>query len=223
MNAGCLAEFLVLKEKSVMAKIADNVSYIDSAPIAFGAMSAYHFINEDTVKKGYKVYGAVRRTSSINTARLSYMDVLDNIELVSMDLGEITNIQRTIEKIEPDEIYNLAAQSHVAVSFDTSEYTSQVNALGPLRVLQAIVANGLSETCRFYQASTSEMFGKVMEIPQTEKTPFYPRSPYGVAKLSALLLSKIFTIKTAKENIFQHSSYYYQSTVEFDAPWTLDI
>ena len=139
------------------------------------------YLSDFLLKKGYKVYGAVRRTSSINTARLSYMDVLDNIELVSMDLGEITNIQRTIEKIEPDEIYNLAAQSFVQTSYEQPIYTSDIDGIGVTRLLETI--RNLGGKPKFYQASTSEMFGKAKESPQNEGTPFYPRSPYGIAKL----------------------------------------
>ena len=139
------------------------------------------YLSDFLLKKGYKVYGAVRRTSSINTARLSYMDVLDNIELVSMDLGEITNIQRTMEKIEPDEIYNLAAQSFVQASYEQPIYTSDIDGIGVTRILETI--RNLGGKPKFYQASTSEMFGKAMESPQNEDTPFYPRSPYGIAKL----------------------------------------
>ena len=139
------------------------------------------YLSDFLLKKGYKVYGAVRRTSSINTARLSYMDVLDNIELVSMDLGEITNIQRAIEKIEPDEIYNLAAQSFVQTSYEQPIYTSDIDGIGVTRLLETI--RNLGGKPKFYQASTSEMFGKAKESPQNEDTPFYPRSPYGIAKL----------------------------------------
>ncbi|MBT5662254.1 MAG: GDP-mannose 4,6-dehydratase [Alphaproteobacteria bacterium] len=139
------------------------------------------YLSDFLLKKGYKVYGAVRRTSSLNTARLSYMDVLDNIELVSMDLGEITNIQRTIEKIEPDEIYNLAAQSFVQTSYEQPIYTSDIDGIGVTRLLETI--RNLGGKPKFYQASTSEMFGKAKESPQNEGTPFYPRSPYGIAKL----------------------------------------
>ena len=139
------------------------------------------YLSEFLLKKGYKVYGAVRRTSSINTARLSEMGVLDDVELVSMDLAEITNIQRVIEKTEPDEIYNLAAQSFVHTSYEQPIYTSDIDGIGVTRILETI--RNLGGTPKFYQASTSEMFGKAKESPQNEDTPFYPRSPYGVAKL----------------------------------------
>jgi len=139
------------------------------------------YLSEFLLKKGYKVYGAGRRTSSINTARLSEMGVLDDVELVSMDLAEITNIQRVIEKTEPDEIYNLAAQSFVHTSYEQPIYTSDIDGIGVTRILETI--RNLGGTPKFYQASTSEMFGKAKESPQNEDTPFYPRSPYGVAKL----------------------------------------
>lgn len=139
------------------------------------------YLSDFLLKKGYKVYGAVRRTSSINTARLSYMGVLEDIELVSMDLAEITNIQRAIEKIKPDEIYNLAAQSFVQTSYEQPIYTSDIDGIGVTRILETI--RNLGGKIKFYQASTSEMFGKAKESPQNEDTPFYPRSPYGIAKL----------------------------------------
>ena len=148
------------------------------------------YLAEFLLKKGYHVHGLVRRTSTFNRGRIEHLrnknpPGKNTFELHYGDLLDFQSIDSLITHIRPNEIYNLAAQSHVAVSFDTSEYTSQVNALGPLRVLQAIVANGLSETCRFYQASTSEMFGKVLETPQTETTPFSPRSPYAISKVSA--------------------------------------
>ena len=139
------------------------------------------YLSELLIKKGYKVFGAVRRSSSINTSRLSYIGVLDNIELVSMDLAEITNVQRVIEKIEPDEIYNLAAQSFVQTSYEQPIYTSDIDGIGVTRLLETI--RNLGGKSKFYQASTSEMFGKAQQSPQNENTPFYPRSPYGIAKL----------------------------------------
>ncbi len=148
------------------------------------------YLAEFLLEKGYEVHGLIRRSSTFNRGRIEHLrqknpSDKNKFELHYGDLLDFQSIDDLIASIRPNEIYNLAAQSHVAISFKTSEYTSQVNALGPLRILQSIVANGLNETCRFYQASTSEMFGKVMEIPQTEKTSFYPRSPYGIAKVSA--------------------------------------
>jgi len=148
------------------------------------------YLAEFLVEKGYEVHGMVRRSSSFNRGNIEHLtNRADNpSQDVTLHYGDLTdpqNIDNLISTIQPHEIYNLAAQSHVAVSFKTAEYTSHVNALGPLRVLHSIVSNNLHKTCRFYQASTSEMFGKVQETPQTEKTPFYPRSPYGVSKLFA--------------------------------------
>ena len=132
---------------------------------------------------GYEVFGAYRRSASINLWRLVELGVQDRIKMIPMDLLEFTNIMRVIEKVQPDEVYNLAAQSFVALSFDQPIYTTEVDALGAVRMLEAIRA--IKPDTRFYQASTSEMFGKAQETPQTESTPFYPRSPYGVAKLYA--------------------------------------
>ena len=139
------------------------------------------YLSEFLINKGYEVYGAVRRTSSINTGRLSELDISNKINLVGMDLAEITNIQRVIEEIKPDEVYNLAAQSFVQTSFDQPIYTSEIDAIGVTRILETI--RMLGGSIKFYQASTSEMFGKVQTSPQNEETPFYPRSPYGVSKL----------------------------------------
>ena len=139
------------------------------------------YLSKFLIKKGYKVFGALRRTSSINTSRLSYLGVLDQIELVPMDLAEITNIQRLIERIEPDEIYNLAAQSFVQTSYEQPIYTSDIDGIGVTRLLETV--RNLGGRPKFYQASTSEMFGKAEQSPQNENTPFYPRSPYGIAKL----------------------------------------
>lgn len=136
------------------------------------------------------MHGVKRRASSFNTARIDhlYQDPHEKnlrLRLHYGDLTDSTNLMRIIQEVQPDEIYNLAAQSHVAVSFETPEYTANSDALGTLRVLEAIRILGLENTTRFYQASTSEMFGKVQEIPQRETTPFYPRSPYGAAKVYA--------------------------------------
>jgi len=133
------------------------------------------------LEKGYKVFGAARRASEMNVTKLKQTGAYDDIECVSMELEEMTNILRTIEKVRPHEVYNLAAQSFVGASFEMPVYTSDITALGPLRILEAI--RQINPSIKFYQASSSEMFGKVQEIPQNEKTPFYPRSPYAVAKL----------------------------------------
>jgi GDPmannose 4,6-dehydratase len=145
------------------------------------------YLTEILLKKGYEVHGIIRRSSSFNTGRLDHLygnkEILDKKMFLHYgDLVDTSNLNRLLEKIEPDEIYNLAAQSHVKVSFEIPDYTAQVDALGTLRFLDAIREVGLKKV-KFYQASTSELFGKVQEIPQSETTPFYPRSPYGVAKL----------------------------------------
>jgi len=135
------------------------------------------------IDKGYEVYGAARRTSEMNIDKLKFMGVEDRINYVPLELNEITNIHRTLEKVNPDEVYNLAAQSFVGASFEMPTYTSDVTGMGVLRILEAIRA--VNPKIRFYQASSSEMFGKVQGVPQSEQTPFYPRSPYAVAKLFA--------------------------------------
>jgi GDPmannose 4,6-dehydratase len=148
------------------------------------------YLAEFLLGKGYTVHGIKRRSSSFNTYRVDhlYQDPHEKDVRFFMhygDLTDATNIIRIIQDVEPDEIYNLGAQSHVQVSFETPEYTAQSDALGTLRILEALRILGLEKKARFYQASTSELFGKVQKIPQDEETPFYPRSPYGVAKLYA--------------------------------------
>jgi len=139
------------------------------------------YLAELLLEKGYEVHGIVRRASLINTDRIDH--IYEDIHLHYGDLTDATNIIGVIKKIEPDEIYNLGAQSHVKVSFETPEYTAQVDGLGTLRVLEAVRLLGMEKKTRIYQASTSELYGLVQAVPQTETTPFYPRSPYGVAKL----------------------------------------
>ncbi|MCW5205630.1 GDP-mannose 4,6-dehydratase [Desulfobulbus sp. F5] len=146
------------------------------------------YLAEFLLEKGYMVHGLKRRSSLFNTDRVDhlYQDPHEQdvrFKLHHGDLTDSTNLIRIVQEVQPDEIYNLAAQSHVAVSFEAPEYTANSDALGTLRLLEAIRILSLESKTRFYQASTSELFGKVQEIPQTEKTPFYPRSPYGVAKL----------------------------------------
>src|SRR6201990_2635157 len=148
------------------------------------------YLAELLLGKGYEVHGIKRRASSFNTDRIDhlYQDPHERnvrLRLHYGDLTDATNLIRIIQEVQPDEIYNLAAQSHVAVSFETPEYTANSDAIGTLRILEAIRILGLEKKTRFYQASTSEMFGKVQEIPQKETTPFYPRSPYGAAKVYA--------------------------------------
>lgn len=148
------------------------------------------YLAEFLLEKGYEVHGIKRRSSSFNTGRIDHIfeDVHasePNLILHYGDMTDTSNLTRILLEIQPDEVYNLAAQSHVAVSFESPEYTSDVDALGTLRLLEAIRFSGCEKKTRFYQASTSELYGLVQEIPQTEKTPFYPRSPYAVAKLYA--------------------------------------
>jgi len=147
------------------------------------------YLAELLLGKGYEVHGIIRRSSSFNTFRIDHL--YNDKELLNKrfflhygDLTDSSNLNRVLEKVGPEEIYNLGAQSHVQVSFEVPEYTAEVDGVGTLRFLDAIKETGLQHT-RFYQASTSELFGKVQEVPQTEHTPFYPRSPYGVAKLYA--------------------------------------
>ncbi len=148
------------------------------------------YLAEFLLSKDYMVHGIKRRASSFNTDRIDHLyqdphEKAVKFKLHYGDLSDSTNLIRIIQEVQPDEIYNLAAQSHVAVSFETPEYTANSDAIGTLRVLEAIRILGLTKKTRFYQASTSEMFGKVQEIPQKETTPFYPRSPYGAAKVYA--------------------------------------
>lgn len=145
------------------------------------------YLAEFLLNKGYNVHGLRRRSSLLNTERIDHLffnqSLASRFHLHYGDLTDSSNILRTLQEVQPDEIYNLAAQSHVQVSFETPEYTANSDALGVLRILEAIRILGLQKKTRFYQASTSELYGKVQETPQSEHTPFYPRSPYGVAKL----------------------------------------
>lgn len=172
------------------------------------------YLTEQLIQKGYQVHGIIRRSSSFNTARIDHLysdpEILNKkLFLHYGDLVDTSNMNRLLEKIEPDEIYNLAAQSHVKVSFEVPDYTAQVDGLGTLRFLDAIREVGLRQV-KFYQASTSELFGKVQEIPQTEKTPFYPRSPYGVAKLYAYWIivnyREAYNIFACNGILFNHES-----------------
>ena len=144
------------------------------------------YLAELLLEKGYEVHGMVRRSSSFNTGRIDHLyndsDILNKRMFLHYgDLTDSSNLNRLLEKIQPNEIYNLGAQSHVQVSFEVPEYTAEVDAIGTLRFLDAIKDTGVKT--KFYQASTSELFGKAQEVPQSESTPFYPRSPYGVAKI----------------------------------------
>ena len=157
------------------------------------------FLAEFLLEKGYEVHGIMRRSSSFNTGRIEHLylekwikDMAQKplIELHYGDMTDSSSLFRIIQKVVPDEIYNLAAQSHVKVSFDIPEYTAECDAVGTLRILEAVRELGIERQVRIYQASTSELFGKVQEIPQKETTPFYPRSPYGLAKLYAFWATK---------------------------------
>ncbi len=173
------------------------------------------YLAEFLLEKGYMVHGLKRRASSFNTDRVDhlYQDLHEEdvrFKLHYGDLTDSTNLIRIIQEIQPDEIYNLAAQSHVAVSFETPEYTANSDALGTLRILEAIRILGLEKKTKFYQASTSELFGKVQETPQTEKTPFYPRSPYACAKLYSYWICvnyrEAYGMYTCNGILFNHES-----------------
>lgn len=173
------------------------------------------YLAEILLKKGYQVHGVKRRSSLFNTDRIDhlYQDLHEenvNFFLHYGDLTDSTNMIRIVQEVQPDEIYNLAAQSHVQVSFETPEYTANSDALGTLRVLEAIRILGLAEKTRFYQASTSELYGKVQEIPQTEKTPFYPRSPYAAAKLYSYWITvnyrEAYNLFACNGILFNHES-----------------
>ena len=152
------------------------------------------YLSELLLEKGYEVHGIIRRSSLEIVSRIDHLykgsNKHPNFHLHYGDVTDSSNIDNIISKVRPDEIYNLAAQSHVRVSFDMPEYTANVDALGTLRILNSIINQGLADKTKFYQASTSELYGKVQEIPQNEKTPFYPRSPYGVAKLYSFWIVK---------------------------------
>jgi len=173
------------------------------------------YLAEFLLKKGYSVHGVKRRSSSINTGRIDkfYQDPHEKKRVFFLHYGDVTDtisVSSIIKKIQPDEIYNLAAQSHVAVSFEVPEYTANADALGALRILEAIKFNKLEKKTKFYQAGTSEMFGKVMTVPQNEKTPFYPRSPYGVAKVYAHWITinyrEAYKIFACNGILFNHES-----------------
>lgn len=172
------------------------------------------YLTEQLLEKGYQVHGIIRRSSSFNTGRIDHLyndpEIGDRLVLHHGDLTDSSCLNRLLEKVKPDEIYNLGAQSHVKVSFDVPEYTADVDAIGTLRFLDAIREVGLKHDVRFYQASTSELFGKVQEVPQTESTPFYPRSPYGVAKLYAYWIvvnyREAYGLHASNGILFNHES-----------------
>ena len=173
------------------------------------------YLAEFLLEKGYEVHGIKRRASSFNTSRIDhlYQDPHEKGRRLHLHYGDLTdtsNLTRIVEQVQPDELYNLGAQSHVAVSFEAPEYTADVDAMGTLRLLEAIRLLGLTKKTRFYQASTSELYGLVQEIPQKETTPFYPRSPYGVAKLYAYWITvnyrEAYAIHASNGILFNHES-----------------
>jgi len=173
------------------------------------------YLAEFLLGKGYDVHGIIRRSSSFNTGRLEhlYEDPHISTRKLFLHYGDMTDsscLSSIIARVRPTEVYNLAAQSHVKVSFEVAEYTADVDGVGTLRLLEAIRSNGLAGTTRFYQASTSELYGKVVEIPQTEKTPFYPRSPYAVAKLYGFWITvnyrEAYGMHASNGILFNHES-----------------
>ena len=173
------------------------------------------YLTELLIKKGYIVHGVKRRSSSFNTGRIDhiYQDPHVKKRNFILHYGDVTDslsVSAIIKNIKPDEVYNLAAQSHVAVSFEVPEYTANADAIGALRILEAIKFHGFEKVTKFYQAGTSEMYGKVQEVPQTEKTPFYPRSPYGVAKVYAHWITinyrEAYNIFACNGILFNHES-----------------
>ena len=173
------------------------------------------YLAEFLLGKGYAVHGVKRRSSSFNTGRVDHLyedphEPHPNFVLHYGDMIDATNLIRIVQETQPDEIYNLAAQSHVQVSFETAEYTANADAVGPLRILEAIRLLGLSKKTRFYQASTSELYGKAQDVPQSERTPFYPRSPYGVAKLYAYWITvnyrEAYGLHASNGILFNHES-----------------
>lgn len=166
------------------------------------------YLSQFLLKKGYQVYGAFRRSSSLNLERLDYLGIREQIELTPLDLLDMGSIVRILDRVRPDEVYNLAAQSFVAVSFDQPVATGNITGLGAVRMLEGIKL--VNPKIRFYQASSSEMFGKVQTVPQNEKTPFYPRSPYAAAKLYAHWMTvnyrEAFGIYACSGILFNHES-----------------
>ena len=177
------------------------------------------FLAEFLLEKGYEVHGIMRRSSSFNTGRIEHLYLNEWVRdmkkkrAINLHWGDMTDsssLIRIIAEVQPDEIYNLAAQSHVKVSFDVPEFTAEVDAIGTLRLLEAVRILGMEKKCRIYQASTSELFGKVQEVPQKETTPFYPRSPYAVAKLYAYWITvnyrEAYNMYACNGILFNHES-----------------
>ena len=173
------------------------------------------YLSSFLIKKGYQVHGVKRRSSSLNTSRIDhiYQDPFEKKRNFFLHYGDVTDaisVSSLIKKIKPTEIYNLAAQSHVSVSFEVPEYTANADAIGALRILEAIKFHGFEKITKYYQAGTSEMYGKVREVPQSEKTSFYPRSPYGVAKVYAHWITinyrEAYNIFACNGILFNHES-----------------
>ena len=199
-----------LRKKPPIKMITKKVALITGITGQDGA-----YLTEFLLKKGYEVHGIKRRSSSFNTDRIDHLyqdphETGRSLILHYGDLSDSMSLVRIIQQIQPDEIYNLGAQSHVAVSFETPEYTADTVGLGALRVLEAIRISGLEKKTRYYQASTSELYGEVQEIPQKETTPFYPRSPYGAAKLYAYWITinyrEAYGIYACNGILFNHES-----------------
>ncbi len=168
------------------------------------------YLSELLLDKGYEVYGIIRRSSTDYRVHIAHLESRQHFHIIYGDMTDSISLVKIVSQIQPDEIYNLAAQSHVKVSFDVPEYTADVDAVGTLRMLEAIRNAGLEQSCRFYQASTSELFGKVMETPQSETTPFYPYSPYAAAKQYAFWIVRnyreAYGIFAANGILFNHES-----------------
>ncbi len=205
----------MLKIKGLPIKTPMNLNTPKTALITGVTGQDGSYLAELLIKKGYLVHGLKRRSSSFNTKRIDHLyqdphDPIPKLVLHYGDLTDSTNLMRIIEQIKPDEIYNLGAQSHVAVSFESPEYTANCDAIGTLRILEAVRILGLSNKTRIYQASTSELYGLVQDIPQKESTPFYPRSPYGVAKLYAYWITinyrEAYGIYACNGILFNHES-----------------
>ena len=204
MAATCSPAFRNIIQKKMKKALITGITGQDGAYLA-----------EFLIKKGYQVHGIKRRSSMFNTERIDHLYQDPHEDSVKMilhygDLSDSTNIIRIIQEVQPDEIYNLGAMSHVQVSFDSPEYTANVDALGTLRILEAVRILGLKYKTKIYQASTSELYGKVMEVPQSENTPFYPRSPYAVAKLYAYWIivnyREAYHMFAANGILFNHES-----------------
>ena len=212
LSAGAVTAFSASSPSPVSAK-PHNPKKVALVTGVTGQDGAY--LTELLLSKGYVVHGIKRRSSSFNTSRIEHLYQDPHLEDARLilhygDMTDATNLIRIVQECQPDEIYNLAAQSHVQVSFETPEYTANADGIGTLRLLEAIKLLGLTEKTRFYQASTSELYGKVQAVPQSETTPFYPRSPYGVAKLYAFWIvvnyREAYGMHASNGILFNHES-----------------